>query len=259
MSKHKRRLKAPLSLSGRQLIIGGGIFVAAVLAVVAWQHRDNLSDEMGEFIARTINSEVQHILVEGATHTDPKELKDIIGLKKGDPLVGFSVVDIRENIEALPWVEVANVSRKLPSTVKVQVYEHQPIARLKLDDAEWVINKEGLKIVKATDEDTFNDLPLLTGEGAQDHVAELFALLTNAGQGAYIGQIKGADYIGQRRWDLHFKSGVSVQLPEKQVADSLKVLENLQEKRQILDMGKGVVVDLRLEDRITLRLPENMG
>ncbi|PPR17664.1 MAG: hypothetical protein CFH43_00671, partial [Proteobacteria bacterium] len=98
-------------------------------------------------------------------------------------------------------------------------------------------------------------LPLLRGEESAENAAELFGLLMEK-------EIKlGADvvearYIGNRRWDIGFASDVWVRLPETGAEKALDVLKQLNQYKNVLAM-EGTVIDLRLEDRIVLRLPEN--
>jgi cell division protein FtsQ len=67
--------------------------------------------------------------------------------------------------------------------------------------------------------------------------------------------MRAAVFVAGRRWDLHLENGVTVKLPEKDVSAALTQLVKLSAERQLL--GRDViVVDLRLPDRVTVRLPE---
>jgi cell division protein FtsQ len=62
-------------------------------------------------------------------------------------------------------------------------------------------------------------------------------------------------FVAGRRWDLHLDNGVTVKLPEKNVREALAQLVKLESQQHLLARDV-VVVDLRLPDRITVRLPE---
>ena len=61
--------------------------------------------------------------------------------------------------------------------------------------------------------------------------------------------------VAGRRWDLHLEDGVVVKLPEVNPSAALAQLVKLNAERQLLARDV-IVVDLRLPDRITVRLPE---
>lgn len=241
--------------------IGKGLAVVAVLAAFAvlWVYRVPVGQASTLFIARATGATVSSIVVEGAVFTGKDEMQAALGLEKGDSLVGFDASKARVRIEALPWVRLASVDRELPATVKVMVYEHVPLARVVSDSAIWVVNQEGEPIVADAD-NRFASLPLLQGEGAATSAGALFTVLSSWPQ--LISQLREAKFVGQRRWDLRFVSGVVVQLPEETPSygpsNALPILAKLEETRHVLTLNAGEV-DLRLPDRVVLRLPDSVG
>lgn len=226
--------------------------VAVVLLVgLVWQWNVIWPNIQG-MIAQASGAQVEQILVEGVTHTDKADLAEALGLNKGDPLVTFNTMAARARLEELPWVRAVTVERRLPDTVKVDVYEHEPLARVEDGEVQWLVTKNGDRIVEATDE--FNALPLLTGAGAAEEAAALFALLQQKPH--FLSQLKSAARMGERRWDVTFQSGVTVMLPENGAAQAIELLDELNTKRHILTLAGGEV-DLRLQDRVTLRIPED--
>ena len=237
---------------------------AIALCVVAggfgfWQYHTVATERVTGFVAEATGAVVERIVVSGAVYTGKDELQVALGLKKGDSLVGFDASSARERIEQLPWVRLASVDRMLPDRVNVTIYEHVPLARLVADGKIWVINKDGERIV-ADAANAFPGLPLLQGEGAAAHADELFAHLSNWPQ--LLGQLREAEWVGGRRWDLRFVSGVVVQLPEQDknfgTEQALPLLAKLEEARHVLTLNAGQV-DLRLQDRVVLRLPDTVG
>jgi cell division protein FtsQ len=231
--------------------VWGLLVLFLATGVVLYQGRGQVFPALVDVIARASGAEVAHILVEGATYSTREDLAQALSLQRGDPLVGFSTLMARKRLEALPWVRLAAVERRLPNTVRVEIYEHTPLARVQEGETDWVINKDGDKIVPATDR--FADLPLLAGAGAGGEAARLFALLQERHN--LLNLLTRATWVGERRWDLTFKSGVTVQLPEKEAQRALAWLSRLDETRHVLTLAGGEV-DLRLPDRITLRIPE---
>jgi cell division protein FtsQ len=95
------------------------------------------------------------------------------------------------------------------------------------------------------------DLPLIAGDGAEDHVPEALALLAETRPVAE--RVRALVRRGERRWDLVLDRGQVVKLPE---TDPVLALRRV----MALDASEGVfardleVVDLRDPARPMLRL-----
>ena len=254
----KRAIRRPrLQASGRMLFLAAGVASFAASGVIIYGLQNvwpafKLSTE--EFIARQIDARVQSILISGAEHTGAQELKDALAINKNDSLVGYDVATARQRLEDLPWIRAASVVRQLPSTLRVDIYEHKPLARLQMSDGNWVIDRDGALIT--SDTEGFDHLPLLKGAGAETQASALFSLL--AAVPHIMKDLQGAEYIGQRRWDLFLANDVTVRLPEQDPARALQILSQLIARRNVLAV-EGAIVDLRLDDRIVLRLPGASG
>jgi cell division protein FtsQ len=61
--------------------------------------------------------------------------------------------------------------------------------------------------------------------------------------------------VAERRWNLHLKGGVEVLLPEREPERALTTLVDLNRIKKLLDRDI-MVVDLRLPDRVTVRLSD---
>lgn len=234
---------------------GAAMAVGVLVLVLGWQHRAYLNDHATRLIAEATGATVQRIEVVGLTYTQPQALLGALRLQRGSSLVGFDAADARARLEQLPWVRLATVERQLPATVRVQVYEHIPLARMISDSLVLVLNPEGQTII-ADSANQFSHLPLLQGEGAPAQAAALFDALKPYPN--LLAQLREATWVGERRWDLTFVSGVTVMLPEGEAERGLNLLNQLEEARHVLTLNDGTV-DLRLEDRIVLRLPETVG
>jgi cell division protein FtsQ len=67
--------------------------------------------------------------------------------------------------------------------------------------------------------------------------------------------VKAAIRIADRRWDLRLDNGVTLSLPADNVGAALKRFAAFDAGRDVLSRDI-TAVDLRLEDRVTLRLSE---
>lgn len=254
MSKAKRLRKksAPRAMKKRLL----GSFMVLFLSVGCFYlvkpHASGWVQSFEEFVAKTIDARVERILVEGVVYTDVQNMADALDLKRGSSLVQFDAAGARDRLEQLPWVRHAVVERRLPSTVAVFVYEYKPLARVQVEGDVFVVDVTGHKI--KTVQEKFKNFPLIYGENADENAADFIALIK--GLSSDMPKVTQGVYVGHRRWNIGFETGAHVLLPEKDPIAALTLLMTLQNKKKVLNT-KGVVVDLRLEDRVVLRMPKN--
>jgi cell division protein FtsQ len=67
--------------------------------------------------------------------------------------------------------------------------------------------------------------------------------------------VRASVLVGERRWNLRLKNGIDVRLPETDVAPALERLVALDNEKNLITRDI-VAIDLRLPDRVTVRLSE---
>jgi len=192
---------------------------------------------------------VEEVRLEGVRNTPAALVRQALQVKAGDPVLGFVPAQARERLEALPWVEEAEVQRHLSGLVLVRVKERQPFAIWQNGGRFAIVDREGRTV--ATDRlDAFGPLPLIVGAGAEKAAAPLHDLLRQAPD--VMARTQALVRIGERRWNLRLHSGTDVMLPEGHEEAAIQRLAELQRQNQLLDRPMQVV-DLRLPDRLVLR------
>ncbi len=166
------------------------------------------------------------------------------------PLLDLDAV--RDRLMQFRWVKEARVSRRLPDTLVVEIVERVPAAVWQHNRQLQLVDNEGVPLepVRA---DAMPDLPLVIGPGAQHRVAALAALLEAAPQ--LREHFAGATWIGGRRWDLRFKTGETVSLPEGEEPSltALRRFAEMNARRRLLG-GNFVRFDLRIEGKMIVQL-----
>jgi len=79
--------------------------------------------------------------------------------------------------------------------------------------------------------------------------------LADGGEGTVRALVRATVLVGERRWNLRLKNGIDVRLPETDIAPALERLVAL-DKEKNLTTRDIVAIDLRLADRVTVRLSE---
>lgn len=233
-----------------------GLVVLAGLAVAiggaaAW--RGGLDDTL----ARTalawsgeVGFAVDEVLVEGRKETEIRLILASLGVERGTPLFGFSPDAARERLLALGWVAEALVERRLPDTVYVRLRERRPAAIWQRNGSFVLVDASGA-VIGGDRVARYSDLRVIVGEDAPAHFAPLFATLST--RPALAKRVTAAVRISRRRWNLRLDNGISVLLPEQDVAAAWRRLAQLDEASGLLDRDIAGI-DLRMSDRTAIRL-----
>ena len=160
---------------------------------------------------------------------------------------------VRARLLALPWVADASVGRRLPDTLIVHVVERQPIALWQYHRRLAAVDRTG-RTLTAERLDRFGALPLVVGPAANLHAHALLERLANHPELAK--QVAAAQLIGQRRWDLRFRTGETLALPEGDAATeaALKQFASLDRASGLLAHGF-TRFDMRSAGKMTVRGP----
>lgn len=80
-------------------------------------------------IARSPLFDVDHVIVMGAARTGPDAVRETADISLGSTMISVDADAIISDVEQLPWVAGASVSRDWPGTVRIQVTEREAVAR----------------------------------------------------------------------------------------------------------------------------------
>ena len=127
-----------------------GVVVAVVAAVLLLLASPILS-------IRTVN-------VEGNVYTDPDVLATVVDDLKGEAILTADLHRAEVILLAIPWVEDARVSMRLPSTVNIEIREREPVAFFRaVDGFNRVIDHQG-RVLDVIEGDPVA-YPLISGTG----------------------------------------------------------------------------------------------
>jgi cell division protein FtsQ len=239
------------------------IFLAAILglaAVLLWMVASfagvpAMARAEMERLAHQSGFRLTSVQVTGTQHLNELKVYQTV-LADGNRGKAMPFVDltmIRDRLLQLSWVEDARVSRRLPETVVVDIIERTPVAVLSRPGRLALIDAKGREL-EPISENRAGKRMVLSGPGAAKQIGALTGLLDAAP--ALKNQIKAAEWIGNRRWNLTFKTGQVLALPEGDdlAAKALVTFAQLDGRNRLLG-GKAVAFDMRAGDRIYLRMP----
>jgi cell division protein FtsQ len=193
---------------------------------------------------------VADITVEGRETTDRETILAALGAGPGTPILAVNPTRAKEQLGALPWVRTAVIERRLPHTLYVRLVERKPLALWQHGGKLDLVDREG-SVIPVAQLDQFAKLPMVVGEGAASHAAELIEMLGSDPDLA--ARVTAAVRVGDRRWNLRIDNAIDVLLPADEPASAWSQLARLERSSGILKRDVQTI-DLRLPDRLVLRI-----
>jgi cell division protein FtsQ len=237
--RDRRRQWVLMGASGVAAVLGAGIFIFA--GGPEWLH-----DRSADATARA-GFAITKVDIQGLKNTPRLAIHAALGANDG-ALLFTDLDEIRAKVQQIPWVEHANVMRILPDRLEIRIVERVPFAIWQHLGRLAVIDVHGRELTGQGIE-RFAQLPLVVGDGAALNAHDVFADIAAVPGIAH--KVDSVMWIGHRRWDLRFRSGETLMLPEGRGAQqsALKAFAELQNGFQLLGRGKARF-DMRLGDRM---------
>lgn len=193
---------------------------------------------------------VADIRVEGRETTDRETILAALAAGPGTPILAVSPARAKDQLEALPWVRTAVIERRLPGTLYVRLVERKPLALWQHGGKLDLIDRGG-DVIPVGRLDQFAKLPMVVGEGAARHAAELIQML--ASEPELVARVTAAIRVGDRRWNLRIDNAIDVLLPADEAAIAWSQLARLERSSAVLKRDVQAI-DMRLPDRLVLRV-----
>lgn len=213
------------------------------------QARIAAQDMLGEAGA-SVELTVGEVNLRGRVNAPRDALAAAVGVERGDPILSLDLDAVRRNVETIGWVKQATVWRQLPDTLHIEIVEREPFARWQIDGRVYLIDRDG-KVLEEGDRPEFTHRLLLVGAGASDRAHDLLAMLQS--DPVLAQRVVHATRVRSRRWDIAFDNGVIARLPEENPEQAWARLIALERSHGLLRRDIEIV-DLRQEDRLTVRL-----
>ena len=190
------------------------------------------------------------------TGADQATMTAVIGLLPSEYPVSSFELDLeqtRRAIEALDPVKSASVRVGAAGTLEVRLTPRVPAALWRDGTTLQLIDGTGVVSGTVTSRSARLDLPLIAGDGAEQHIEEALALY--AGAGPLRTRVRGLVRMGERRWDIVLDRDQRILLPGEGAVAALDRVIALNAAQDMLERDV-VVVDMRNANRPTLRMNE---
>lgn len=232
--------------------VGIGLFALAGVAAHAVGVTAKVQEEWAQVVGRA-GFQVKKVEVVGADRIDRLKVYDIALAQKDRSMAAVDLDAVRGDLMTYGWIKDARVSRRLPDTLVVDIVERTPAAIWQHNNRLSLIDEKGV-VLEPVSVATMPDLPLVIGPNANRRSQDLDRLLAEASSLKEL--LAGATWVGNRRWDLRFRSGETLSLPEgeAEAKAALAKFAHMDGANRLL--GRGILrFDMRDPQRFVLRLP----
>jgi len=154
----------------------------------------------------------------------------------------------KDNLKLIECLQSVAISRVIPDTIIVKTTEKKPIAIWQNNKKYHFIteDKEVINIYNTTNIEGFL---ILTGKSANIAVEDLFKIIDVDPEMKQ--HISSAIFIGERRWNIRFKNGLEVKLPENDPIDAWKKFLFLTKQKDLLgEKAQIKSFDFRIKNKL---------
>jgi cell division protein FtsQ len=198
---------------------------------------------------------ISSIVTSGNQHVSREELLAIAGITGTTSLLFLDAEQARDRLRRHPWIADASILKLYPRELQIGIRERAAFALWQKDGRISVIADDGT-VLEPYVAPSLVQLPLVVGSGAQHRAKDLLGLLER--YPAIRDLVWASVLVSERRWNLRLKNGIEVRLPETGVGPALDRLAALAREKNLLTRDI-MVVDLRLADRVSVRLSDRAG
>ncbi len=194
---------------------------------------------------------ISEVALSGEHEVGREDILTLAGITGRSSLLFLDAARMRARLVTNPWIADATVLKLYPSRLRIEIKERKAFALWQKDGRVAPIAADGT-VLESYVSQRFKTLPQVVGKGAEKQAADFLQLLSRYPDIARL--VEASVLVAERRWNLHLQGGIEVLLPEAQTERALTTLTELA-SRQLFSRDI-VAVDLRLADRVTVRLSD---
>lgn len=208
--------------------------------------------DLCDVAASTAGFGITEVALTGEHELSRGEILKAAGITAHSSLLFLDAAQARARLLTNPWIADATVLKLYPGRLRIEIKERKAFAVWQKDARVSLIASDGT-VLEPDVPHAFVSLPMVVGAGAAQASPGLLGLI--ARYPTIAAQVESSVLVAERRWNLHLRNGVEVLLPESEPEQALRILTDLDRQKHLLSRDI-VVVDLRLADRVTVRLSD---
>jgi cell division protein FtsQ len=255
-----QRLLAPIIALDPPRGVGASAAALLLLAstcygVVKGGHYETIAVQVQDICDTAANGlgfRISEIALAGQHEVSRENILTLAGISGSSSLLFLDAARTRARLLTDPWIADATVLKLYPGRLRIGIKERKAFALWQKDGLVSLIAADGT-VLEPYVPARFSTLPILVGRGAE-HAGRAFLGIINR-HPAIARRVEASVLVANRRWSLHLKGGIEVLLPENDPEQALQTLARLDRAKKLLARDI-IMVDLRLPDRVTVRLSD---
>ena len=231
------------------------LLASTCYGVVKGGHADEIVAQVQDICDSAANAagfRISEVALAGQREVSRETILTLAGITGRSSLLFLNAAHARARLLTNPWIADATVLKLYPGRLRIGIKERKAFALWQKEGEVSLIAADGT-VLEPNVPPAFTSLPLVVGKGAERAGYDFLKLVKRYPDIAR--RVDASVLVADRRWNLHLKSGVEVLLPEIAPAHALATLAELDRDKKLLSRDI-VKVDLRLPDRVTVRLSD---
>jgi cell division protein FtsQ len=235
----------------RRFIACASLLLAVYCSLLgSWLHYSGQFSRAADGLAVQWSAWVQHsgltpkrVSIAGLEQLAAEQIIEQAGINPDQLIIGQSVSAMQARLLAHPQIAKASVTRILPDRIEITITESRPIAIWQHQGQQLWLNASGAILQPdALAQQQAASMLIVTGDGADKALPQLTKLLEGAPDIA--AQLRAAQWVGGRRWNLWLAGEVQVMLPAHKPELALHQLAQWQRDETVLQRSVARI-DLR--------------
>ena len=194
------------------------------------------------------NDTTPNLIVLGNNYIDKKSL--IYELKtKLDEDKNSNNLDLISNVlNKKNLIKKFIITKTSNNLITIRIEEKNIIGLLNIENNNYLIDEFNNKIETKITPNLFH-LPVFIGKNSNKNASVILNLIKESDINL---NYLSFSFVDQRRWNINLKNGVKILLPETKVLDTLKLLNKITSKYNILN-GNFIEIDMRIYGKYFLK------
>jgi cell division protein FtsQ len=208
----------------------------------------------GDHIYKQIDTPLSRIVVGGEfKHLQKEELANLVNGQIDGGFLSTNLNQLREQLQGHPWVHEVSIRREWPSTLKVEVVEEVPIARL---GKQGFLNRLGDQL-EISDNSNLQTLPVLRAEfGSTQDMIQQYQLLAELLLPISLKLTElQRDSVGA--WQASTAPGIRLVLGRDEIAEKIRRLVIVWQSGLSLQSDSIETIDLRYPNGLAVSWKES--
>ncbi len=188
---------------------------------------------------------LEKIQIENNSILKEKDIKELLAPFYGRSLIFLRYEEIEKALMQNSFIESFNIKKKYPQSLKIEIFEKQPIAILFNKKKKFYLSEKS-ELIEFTKDPNFKDLPYVIGE--QKKFKNLYETLKKLD--FPLDSVKKFILFESNRWDLEIENNQVIKLPEVNYSKSIKNYLGLINKNEF---KKYKIFDFRINNQLILK------